>query len=144
MTRNELQTALTMPQFPLSAKYDAELICENQMGPCALWLCEFLMGKMDLKPGMRVLDMGCGKGITSIFLAKEYGVTVVANDLWIKLVTLNKSGSSRMAAGSPMVAILLPKQTPQALTLLFSQAASYRSPPMLKGLPLPFLLWERT
>jgi SAM-dependent methyltransferase len=84
MTRNELQTALTMPQFPLSAKYDAEWICENQMGPCALWLCEFLMGKMDLKPGMRVLDMGCGKGITSIFLAKEYGVTVVANDLWIK------------------------------------------------------------
>ncbi|MCL2434014.1 MAG: methyltransferase domain-containing protein, partial [Clostridia bacterium] len=33
--------------------------------------------------GMKVLDMGCGKGITSIFLAKEYGVTVFANDLWI-------------------------------------------------------------
>ena len=27
--------------------------------------------------------MGCGKGITSVFLAKEYGVTVFANDLWI-------------------------------------------------------------
>jgi cyclopropane fatty-acyl-phospholipid synthase-like methyltransferase len=32
---------------------------------------------------MKVLDMGCGKGLTSIFLAKEYGVTVFANDLWI-------------------------------------------------------------
>jgi len=32
---------------------------------------------------MKVLDMGCGKGITAIFLAKEYGVTVFANDLWI-------------------------------------------------------------
>ena len=84
MTKQELQLAFTMPQFPMSAKYDAGWICENQMGPCALWLCEFLMEKMMLKPGMRVLDMGCGKGMTSVFLAKEYGVTVFANDLWIK------------------------------------------------------------
>ena len=27
--------------------------------------------------------MGCGTGLTSIFLAKEFGVTVFANDLWI-------------------------------------------------------------
>ena len=38
---------------------------------------------MDLRSGMRVLDMGCGKAMSSIFLAKEYGVTVFANDLWI-------------------------------------------------------------
>jgi cyclopropane fatty-acyl-phospholipid synthase-like methyltransferase len=37
---------------------------------------------MTLKPGMRVLDMGCGAGFTSIILAKEFGVTVFANDLW--------------------------------------------------------------
>jgi len=84
MTKQELQSALTMPQFPRSAKYDAEWIRENQMGPCSMWLCEFLMEKMVLKPGMRVLDMGCGKGMSSVFLAKEYGVTVFANDLWIK------------------------------------------------------------
>ena len=83
MTTQELQVVLTMPQFPISAKYDAKWILENQMGPCALWLLEFLMEKMTLKSGMRVLDMGCGMGMTSIFLAKEYGVTVVANDLWI-------------------------------------------------------------
>lgn len=52
-------------------------------GPNALWLIEILCEKLDLKPGMKVLDMGCGKGLTSIFLAKEYGVTVFANDLWI-------------------------------------------------------------
>lgn len=52
------------------------------MGPDALCLIEILCEKMNLKPGMRVLDMGCGAGFTSIILAKEFGVTVFANDLW--------------------------------------------------------------
>ena len=53
------------------------------MGPNALWLTESLAGSMGLGPGMRVLDLGCGKGLSSIFLAKEYGVQVWATDLWI-------------------------------------------------------------
>lgn len=52
------------------------------MGPDALCLIEILSEKMNLKPGMRILDMGCGAGFTSIILAKEFGVTVFANDLW--------------------------------------------------------------
>jgi cyclopropane fatty-acyl-phospholipid synthase-like methyltransferase len=32
---------------------------------------------------MRVLDMGCGKAMSAIFLAKEFGIQVWANDLWI-------------------------------------------------------------
>ncbi|HKL80467.1 MAG TPA: methyltransferase domain-containing protein [Mobilitalea sp.] len=52
------------------------------MGPDALCLIEILCERMELKPGMRVLDMGCGAGFTSIILVKEYGVTVFANDLW--------------------------------------------------------------
>lgn len=35
-------------------------------------LIEVLCEKLDLKPGMRVLDMGCGAGFTSIILANEY------------------------------------------------------------------------
>ena len=53
------------------------------MGPNALWLTESLAGCMNLEPNMRVLDMGCGKRLSSIFLAKEYGVEVWATDLWI-------------------------------------------------------------
>jgi len=70
-------------RFPLSSKYDPQWIVENQMGPNALWLTEWLCEKMDLKPDMRVLDMGCGMAMSSIFLAKEFGVQVWANDLWI-------------------------------------------------------------
>ena len=54
------------------------------MGPNALWLMEWLLPALDLPPGARVLDLGCGKAMTSIFLAKEYGAQVVAADLWIK------------------------------------------------------------
>ena len=76
-----------MRSFPRSEKYYkeyGEFIEKHRMpGPNALWLIEILCEKMDLRPGMRVLDMGCGTGLTSIFLAKEFGVTVFATDLWI-------------------------------------------------------------
>jgi len=72
-----------MKHYPRTAKYDPSWIAENWMGPHPLWLLEELCENLDLQPGMKVLDMGCGKGITSVFLAKEYGVTVFANDLWI-------------------------------------------------------------
>ncbi|MCL2514169.1 MAG: methyltransferase domain-containing protein [Oscillospiraceae bacterium] len=72
-----------MKKYPKTSKYDLNWIEQNWMGPNPLWLLEDLCGHMDLRPGMKVLDMGCGKGLTSVFLAKEYGVTVFANDLWI-------------------------------------------------------------
>jgi len=72
-----------MKKYPKTEKYDANWIEKNWMGPNPLWLLEDLCEHMDLRPGMKVLDMGCGKGITSVFLAKEYGATVFANDLWI-------------------------------------------------------------
>jgi len=70
-------------QYPKTKKYDNSWIEENWMGPNPLYLLEELCGNMKLTPGMKVLDMGCGKGLTSVFLAKEFGVTVFANDLWI-------------------------------------------------------------
>ena len=69
--------------FTLSNKYDPEWVLNGWMGPNVLWLTEWLCEKMELKPGMRVLDMGCGKALSSVFLAREFGVQVWANDLWI-------------------------------------------------------------
>jgi cyclopropane fatty-acyl-phospholipid synthase-like methyltransferase len=53
------------------------------MGPNVLWLTEALTEMVDLRPGMRVLDMGCGTALSSIFLALEFGVEVWAVDLWV-------------------------------------------------------------
>src|ERR1039458_1047140 len=36
--------------------------------------------EIQLKPGMRVLDLACGTGETSVFLAKHYGVHVFTVD----------------------------------------------------------------
>ena len=69
-------------QFPRANKYDPAWIINNEMGPNPLWLTEFLVQYVDLKPGMRVLDLGCGRGASSVFLAKEFNVQVYAVDLW--------------------------------------------------------------
>jgi cyclopropane fatty-acyl-phospholipid synthase-like methyltransferase len=70
-------------EFPRSAGYDLDLAMDHAMGPNVLWLAEWLCDPLGLEPGMRVLDLGCGKALSSIFLAKEYGVRVWATDLWI-------------------------------------------------------------
>jgi len=83
ISKERMKELLKAEQYPRSAKYDPEWVLKGWMGPNVLWLTEWLCEKMELKPGMRVLDMGCGKALSSIFLAREFGVKVWANDLWI-------------------------------------------------------------
>lgn len=75
--------SLVRPTYPRSAGYDPAWMLENWMGPNALWLMEALTDTMELVPGMRVLDLGPGRAISSIFLAREFGVQVIAADLWV-------------------------------------------------------------
>ena len=83
MDFNALADKMKLRQFPRSAKYDISWLNENEMGPCSTWLAEYLLDTIDLKPGMKVLDLGCGKALSSIFIAKEFNVEVWATDLWI-------------------------------------------------------------
>ncbi len=83
ITKARMKQLLKNDRFPRSAKYDPEWVLKGWMGPNVLWLAEWLSERMELKPGMRVLDMGCGKALSSVFFAKEFGVQVWANDLWI-------------------------------------------------------------
>lgn len=82
-SKEELKSLLATDDFPRSASYDPVWMLENTMGPNAVWLAEALSQVLNLQPGMRVMDLGCGKAISSIFLAREFQLQVWATDLWI-------------------------------------------------------------
>ena len=69
-------------KYPKSEKYMGNDYMKYIMGPNPLKLCEELLAEHRIPAGARVMDLGSGKGLTSAFLAKEYGFTVYAADLW--------------------------------------------------------------
>ena len=74
---------LVSPRFPRSSKYHPDWVIASASGGAnALWLTEWLTETLDLRPHMRVLDLGCGLAMSSIFLRREFGVQVWATDLW--------------------------------------------------------------
>jgi SAM-dependent methyltransferase len=77
------QALFDNPRFPRASSYPAHWVAQNQMGPNALWLTEWLCEALELAPGMRVLDLGCGRAMSSVYLAREHRVQVFATDLWI-------------------------------------------------------------
>jgi SAM-dependent methyltransferase len=74
---------LASERFPRSSKYHPDWVLAAASGGAnVLWLTEWLTSAMNLQPGMRVLDLGCGRASSSIFLRREFGVEVWATDLW--------------------------------------------------------------
>ena len=55
---------------------------EYLMGPNSMRLLDELIEKYPINTNLKIMDLGCGKGITSFFLAKEYDANVYATDLW--------------------------------------------------------------
>lgn len=77
---------LQCERFPRSSAYHPDWVIAGASGGAnALWLTEWLSHAMDLRPGMRVLDLGCGRALSSIFLRREFGVEVWACDLWFSV-----------------------------------------------------------
>lgn len=71
-------------RFPLSSRYSPDwVLAAAGGGGNVLQLMEWLASAMDLQQGARVLDLGCGRAASSIFLNREYGVEVWAVDLWV-------------------------------------------------------------
>ena len=74
-----------MTHFPTvkSDKYtDLDAIYSQCSGPGGLRLSGFMARKMGLERGARLLDIGCNRGIQACFLAREYGVNIMAIDPW--------------------------------------------------------------
>ena len=78
-----MDTRLLSDRFPRSNEYHPQWMIDSASGGAnALWLTEWLSTVVDLRPGMRILDLGCGRAMSSIFLHREFGVQVWATDLW--------------------------------------------------------------
>jgi SAM-dependent methyltransferase len=74
---------LITERFPRASGYHPEWVLASVSSAAnALWLTEWLTEALALRPGMRVLDLGCGRAMSSIFLRREFGVEVWAADLW--------------------------------------------------------------
>jgi len=69
-------------KYSKSTTYDPKIVNEKIMGPNPLKLTEELLQGHKIRAGAAVMDLGSGQGITSVFLAKEYGFRVFAADLW--------------------------------------------------------------
>ena len=65
-----------------SEKYNTPELQAKMMGPNPVKLEEELLIGHRIPQGAVVCDLGSGQGLTSVFLAKEYGFTVYAADLW--------------------------------------------------------------
>ena len=60
-----------------------ELLKATMMGPNSMRLAEELASYLDIREDMRILDLGCGMGLSTLLLVKKYNVSVFAADLWI-------------------------------------------------------------
>lgn len=65
-----------------SAKYQTPELMKKIMGPNPIKLEEELLAEHRIPADAVVCDLGSGQGLTSVFLAKEYGFKVYAADLW--------------------------------------------------------------
>lgn len=65
-----------------SEKYCTPKLMKMIMGPNPIKLEEELLVEHKIPENAVVCDLGSGQGLTSVFLAKEYGFTVYAADLW--------------------------------------------------------------
>lgn len=69
-------------EYTKSQKYNTPELLAKIMGPNPFKLQEEMLQNHKIPAGSLVCDLGSGQGLTSIMLAKDYGFTVYAADLW--------------------------------------------------------------
>ena len=56
------------------------------------------MEQLELKPGQKVLDIGCGTGGSAFFMARNYGVDVYGYDLSTNMIGIAQDYRNEMEA----------------------------------------------
>ena len=78
---------IPVSDYPELEGYTREDVYDGAMAPGGLFLAADMAKLMKLQEGMRILDLGPGKGASSRFLAEHYGVKVFMAELWIDPTT---------------------------------------------------------
>ena len=74
---HDARRTIGFPAIPSVVELPSQWVMASASGGAnALWLIEWLAEAMDLRPNMRVLDLGCGLAASSVFLRHEFGVQV--------------------------------------------------------------------
>ena len=86
--------------------YKEYMTAEMLMGPNSARILEELLKKhpLQLSDKHKVLDLGCGKGLTSFILARETGAKIYANDLWVRAED-NKTRFDKWGISEQMIPI---------------------------------------
>lgn len=69
-------------KYEKSERYLTPALMAKIMGPNPVKLTEELLLDCKIPEKSVIMDLGSGQGLTSVFMAKEYGYTVYAADLW--------------------------------------------------------------
>jgi len=97
--------------YPELQGYSRNEIYRDFLGGGGLYLAVRMLRALDLQPGQTVLDLGCGKGESSVFLAKQDDVEVKALDLWTSADYLERKFAER-GVGDRVTAIQMDATQP--------------------------------
>ena len=87
------------------------LLQETMWGPNAIRQAEELASHFTIIKDMKILDLGCGMGLSSLYLAMEYGADVFATDLFAD-PTVNHERFESLGIADKIIPMLLDATAP--------------------------------